>query len=153
MKKSDYTRSTIECRYDELKPLFRREVKKYAEENKLGDVENEVLHCFETTNLKKGFLGRVKTSYTEICITKRFLFWNIVTDKDEEGVGKAKWSDILEVRSMEESELGKLVEESGVEMFGFLFRASRRGTWFIGLGNDDSGRKCTALLKEMIKKE
>ena len=153
MKKSDYTRSTVECRYDELKPVFRREVKKYAEENKLGDVENEVLHCFETTNHKKGFLGRVKTSYTEICITKRFLFWNIVADKDEEGVGKAQWSDVLEVRSWEESELGKLVEGSGVEMFGFLFRASRRGTWFIGLGNDDAGRKCTALLKEMIKKD
>jgi hypothetical protein len=49
--------------------------------------------------------------------------------------------------------MGKLFEESGVEMFGFLYRASRRGTWFIGLGNDDAGRKCSALLKEMVKEK
>jgi hypothetical protein len=72
MKKSEYTRSTKDCRYDELKPLIRSEVRAYAEEYKLGDVENEILYCFETTNQKKGFLGRVKTNYTEICITKRF---------------------------------------------------------------------------------
>jgi hypothetical protein len=126
-------------------------VKVYAEEYKLGDVENEVLYCFETTNQKKGFLGRVKTNYTEICITKRFLFWVIADDKDKPGVGAAQWVDIEDVREWADSEMGKLFEESGVELFGFLYRASRRGTWFIGLGNDDAGRKCTAMLKEMVK--
>jgi hypothetical protein len=152
MKKSEYTRSTAECRYDEMKPAFIKSIRAYTDEYKLGNVENEILNCFETTNLKKGFLGKVKTNYTEICITKKFLFWGIYTDKDEEGVGAAQWTDISEVREWKDSEMGKLIDESGVEMFGFLYRASRRGTWFIGLGNDDAGRKCTALFKVIVGK-
>ena len=153
MKKSDYTRSTAECRYDELKPVFRNNIRTFAEEYKLGDVEKEILHCFETTNLKKGFLGKIKTNYTEICLTKKFLFFGIFTDKEEPGVGAAQWSDISEIRDWKDSEMGQLFEESGVEAFGFLYRSSRRGTWFIGLGNDDAGRKCAALMKDMIKKD
>ncbi len=151
MKKSEYTRSTIERRFDEMKPTFRNNIRTFAEEYKLGDVESEILHCFETTNKKKGFLGRVKTDFTEICITKRYLFFGIFTDKAEEGVGVAQWIDIAEVREWKDSELGTIFEETGVEMFGFLFRSSRRSTWYIALGNDDAGRKCTLLMKEMIK--
>ena len=153
MKKSEYTRSTLERRLDEMKPSFRNNIRAFAEEYKLGDVENDILHCFETTNKKKGFLGRIKTDYTEICITKRYLFFGIFTDKVEEGVGVAEWKDIIEVREWKDSELGSLIEETGVEMFGFLFRSSRRSTWYVALGNDDAGRKCTAIFKEMVKKE
>ena len=153
MKKSEYTRSTLERRFDEMKPTFRNNIRIFAEEYKLGDVESEILHCFETTNQKKGFLGRVKTDYTEICITKTYLFFGIFTDKVKEGVGVAEWKDIIEVREWKDSELGSLIEETGVEMFGFLFRSSHRSTWYVALGNDDEGRKCIALMKEMAKKE
>ncbi|MCX6157984.1 MAG: hypothetical protein NTY74_08420 [Ignavibacteriae bacterium] len=153
MKKSEYIRSTLECRFDEMKPSFRNNVRAFAEEYKLGDVENEIINCFETTNRKKGFLGRIKTDYTEICITKGYLFWGTFTDKAEDGIGAAEWKDMIEVREWKDSELGKLIEESGVEMFGFLFRASHRGTWYIALGNDDAGRKCTSVMKEMANKD
>ncbi|MDD5361899.1 MAG: hypothetical protein PHN88_07180 [Ignavibacteria bacterium] len=152
MKKSEYTRSTVERRYDEMKPAFIKIITKYAEEHKLGNIENEILNCFETANLKKGFFGKIKTNYTEICITKRFLFWGVFTDKDEQGVGAAQWTDISEVREWKDSDMSNLIEESGVEMLGFLYRASSRGTWFIGLGNDDAGRKCTALFKVIAAK-
>ncbi len=153
MKKSEYTRSTSERRFDEMKPSFTKNIHAFAEEYKLGDVESEILNCFETTNKKKGFLGRIKTDYTEICITKSYLFFGIFTDKVEDGVGVAQWKDVAEVREWKDSELGKMIEETGVEMFGFLFRSSRRGTWFIGLGNDDAGRKCTDIMKKMVSSE
>lgn len=150
MKKSEYTRSTSERRFDEMKPSFRNNIRAFAEEYKFGEVESEILNCFETTNKKKGFLGRIKTDYTEICITKNYLFFGIFTDKVEDGVGVAKWKDIAEVRTWSESTLSRMIEDSGIELFGFLFRSSRRGTWFIGLGNDDAGNKCTAIMKEMV---
>jgi hypothetical protein len=134
-----------------MKPTFRNNIRAFAVEYKLGDVEREILNCFETTNQKKGFLGRVKTDYTEICITKNYLFFGTFTDKIEEGVGAALWKDVAEVREWKDSELGSLIEETGVEMFGFLFRSSRRSTWYISLGNDDAGKKCCSLFKEMIK--
>jgi hypothetical protein len=152
MKKSDYTRSTTECRFNNLKPSFIQAVKKYAVDYKLGDIEKEVLHCFETTNIKKGFLGKIKTSYTEICITKRFLFWMVVMNENEIGTGAAQWIDISEIFDWETTEMGKLFEDHGVDVFGFMYLASHRSKWFIGLGDDDAGHRCAKLLKEMMAK-
>ena len=153
MKKSDYTRSTVEKRFSEMNPVFRSNIRTFADEYKLGNVEMEVLYCFETTNNKKGFLGRVKTDYTEICITKTYLFFGTFTDKVEAGVGAAQWKDVAEVREWKDSKLGSMIEETGIEMFGFLFRSSRRSTWYVALGNDEAGRKCTAIMKDMITKK
>ncbi len=151
MKKSDYTRSTAECRFPDLRPKFIQYVKKYMEDYKLGGIENEVLHCYETTNLKKGFLGRTETNYTVICITTRFLFWGIIYDKKESGVAAAKWSDLSEIWSWEESEMGKVMGDSGVEVYGFIYLSSHRSKWFIGLGKDEAGTRCMNLLKEFVK--
>ena len=150
MKKSNYTRSTVECRYDELKPAFKKNLKIFAELHKLGDVEREVVQCFTTTNLKKGFLGRMKTSYTVICMTKRFLFFKILTDKEEPGMGAAQWIDISEIHDWEETEMGRMYNDSGIEAFGFLYLSSHRSRWYIGLGRDDAGKKCSTLMKDMI---
>lgn len=153
MKKSDYTRSTAERPYADLHPKFHHYIRKYAEINGLENIENEVLQCFVTTNLKKGFFGKAKTNYTVICITKRFLFWGIIDDDKETGIGGAKWEEISEIRDWETSEMGKMVMDSGVDIFGFIYKASRRASWFIGLGNDSAGSKCRVVLKEIINKE
>jgi len=153
MKKSDYTRSTAEWTYADLNPKFHIYIRKYSEVNGLENIENEVLQCFVTTNFKKGFLGRVKTNYTVICITNRFLFWGIIEDDKETGIGGAKWEEISEIRDWETSEMGKLVADSGVDIFGFIYKASRRSSWFIGLGKDNAGDKCRRAMKEMLKKE
>jgi hypothetical protein len=152
MKKSDFTRSTVECGFSSLRPKFIEYMRKYIEEHKLENIEKEVLHCFQTTNLKKGFLGKIKTSYTDICITTRFLFWAIIDEK-ETGVAAAQWSDISEIWDWEATESGKMIEDSGVELFGFIYLWSKRGRWFIGLGNDIAGKKCRELLKEAIGKK
>ncbi len=153
MKKSDYTRSTKECRFSDFKSGFKQAVKKYSEEHKLGDIEKEILHCFETTNNKKVFLGRIKTSYTEICITKRFLFWNVVKDETDIGTAGAQWNDISEIFDWETSEMGKMCEDHGVNIFGFIYLSSHRSSWFIGLSDDVAGKSCRKLLKEMIIKK
>lgn len=151
MKKSDYSRSTAECRFGNFKPCFIQGIKEYAERHKLGDIEKEVLYCFETTNIKKGFLGRIKTSYTEICITKRFLFWNTIIKDNEVSTAAAQWIEITKISDWETSEMGKtFIEDHGVEVFGFLYLASHRSTWFIGLGDDHAGKSCRNVLREMI---
>ena len=153
MKKSDYTRSTAEWPFPDLHRKFHKYLKEYAGTHNLENIEHEVLRCFITTNSKKGFFGRIKTNFTVICLTKRFLFWGIIEDEKETGIGAARWEDISEIRDWEKTEMGKFVEESGVELHGFMYMASHRSTWFIGLGKDDAGSKCRDALKEMIKKE
>ena len=150
MKKSDYTRSTIECKYNEFKSAFIDDLRTYIERHKLGEIQNEVLHCFETTNHKKGFLGKIKTNYTEICMTTRFLFWGIANDNKGSGIGAAQWNEIAEIQDWESSEPGKIIEDHGVELFGFIYQASERSRWFIGLGDDEPGKKCRKIIKEFI---
>lgn len=152
MKKSDYTRSTIECDFAEVKPKFTADLKKYAEINNLGEIEKEGRFCFETTNSKKGFLGRIKTNYTVICITKRFLFWAIIDDKKDSGMAAAQWSDISEIWDWEETEMGKLYQDQGVELFGFIYLWSKRSRWFIGIDKSEAGQKCRAIMKKLIEK-
>lgn len=149
MKKSDYTRLTRECRFEEFKPAFFEYLQKYIQNNGLKEYKMEALACFETTNHKKGFLGKVKTSYTEICITERFLFWATIDEKKETGMAAAQWNEISEIREWEDTEMGKLFEETGLELFGFTYKSSKRGSWFIGIENNEAGRKCKELMKSM----
>ncbi|MCU0372757.1 MAG: hypothetical protein MUE56_05895 [Ignavibacteria bacterium] len=153
MKKSNFTRSTAERTFADLPQKFHKYLKKYTEIHKIENSDNEVLQCFVTTNLKKRFLGRVKTTYTVICITKQFLFWGIIDDNKDTGIAGAKWEELSEIRDWENSEMGRIVEDSGVEIFGFIYRSSRRSTWFLGLGKDNAGDNCRAVLKEVLIKK
>lgn len=152
MKKSDFTRSTRECTMSEFKPSFLQCMAKYIEENNIENIENEVEACFETTNLKKGFLGRIKTSHTEICITQRFLFWDIVENKSNSNIAGAQWTELSEIKDWENTEMGKMIEDCGLEIFGFIYRWSRRSTWFIGIDRSEAGMRCRALIKDKIVK-
>jgi hypothetical protein len=150
MKKSDYSRSTIKCKFEDFKPKFIQYFKNYINLHKLGEIEKEVLHCFETTNIRKGFLGKTQTSYLEIFLTKRFLIWGVIFDKKETGIAAAQWNEISEIQDWETSQFGKMIEDHGLEMFGFIYQSSERGKWFIGLGNDEAGRECRKIMKELI---
>ena len=150
MKKSPYTRSTAEIRFQDLHPKFIGYLRSYAELHKLGEIEQDVRSCFVTTNRKKGLLGGVQTDFTVVCMTGRFLFWGIISDKKETGVAAAQWSEISEIRDWKDSSMGAVMEDQGVEILGFIYQDSKRGFWFIGLDNEPAGMKCRALLQEMI---
>jgi hypothetical protein len=153
MKKSEYSRSTAELKFSELRPKFISYFQKYLEENKLEILESDIRFCFETTNEKKKFFGGVETNYTVICLTNNFLFWGIIHDKKESGIAAAKWEDISEIWDWKDTAMGQFMQESGVELFGFIYLWSKRGKWFIGLGNDEAGLKCKKLLFSSINKK
>ena len=153
MKKSSYTRSTRECSFNDMHPKFIQYFHKYLENNRIGWTVADVNYCFETTNLKKGFLGKIQTSYTDICITHNFLFWGIIYDKKDSGIAAARWEDLSEVWNWADTEKGRLFEESGIELYGFIYLFSNRSKWFIGLGNDEAGQKCTQIIMTRIKSD
>ncbi len=148
MKKSEYTRITTECRYEDFKAVFIQSIKDYANEYKLGDLESEVLACFETTNSKKGFLGGTKITYTDICLTKRFLIWNTMKNDNDKGVGAARWTDIIEIWDWEETESNKIMPDCGLEIFGSLMMSSHRSRWFMAMTNEGPGYDCRKLIRE-----
>ena len=152
MKKSEFTRLTHECSLAELQPKFNHYLTEYLNTNRLKLVDNEVRYCFETTNTKKGFFGKTLINYTNICISNDFLFWGIISDKKESGIAAAKWSDISEIWNWADTEKGKYFEDSGIELYGFIFQWSHKTKWFIGLGNDEAGKRCIQIMSSIIKK-
>lgn len=139
MKKSDYTRKTRRCKFNELRPEFVAAVRQFAEDNKLDGIEGSILHCFETASEKQGFLGKRLTQYTDMAITPEWLFWGVSGDKQKAVLGGAKLKDMVEIIDYEKDPMSGIVEDHGLRITGFLYQASRRSTWFIGLGDDAAG--------------
>ncbi len=153
MKQSRYTRKTTECNFEQLHPKFIQYFNTYLEINKLGGIKQDVRHCFITQNEKRTLFGSIKITYTILCLTTGYLFWSIIDPKKEGWVSAAKWEEITQVTDWEDSEMGKVMFDHGVELFGFILFASRRSRWFIGLGPDESGNRCRTLLKESAAME
>ncbi len=150
MKKKPYSTATREVRNAEIHPKFIKYLKEYAGLYKLGDLEKDIQHCFISTNQKKGFLGGLKTNHTVVCFTTEFLFWGIMYDNKESGIGAANWTEISEIRDWETSEMSALMEAHGVEILCFMYQASRRSRSFIALDQSTAGQRCRELLKERI---
>ncbi len=80
---SDYTRSTIECSVNQLRPELRRAIVEYFQKNTLGEVETETLLCCETVSEKKepGWLASLLGDqmeppiYTAVLLTSTNLVW------------------------------------------------------------------------------
>lgn len=150
MKKSDYTRTTVECRFEDFQPSFSAYLQKYLRDHAMEESELQPIACFETTSLKKGFWGRVKTTYTEIYLTQRFLFWAHIEPKKESGIAAAQWSEISELREWEDTQMAQLRQEAGIELFGFIYKWSKRSAWFMGLDKSEAAMKCRQLMRELM---
>ena len=150
--KNIFTRTTTEKKFEDLNPSFIRNFRKSCETHNLGDIEKDVLRCFETRNEKKGFLGQLKISHTVICATQKMLFWDIIKEKKDTDIAIALFSEIQEVKDYETGEAAKIYQDHGLEFFGFIYKWSRRSSWFIGLGNDTDGEQCRIFLKDLIRK-
>ncbi len=149
MKKSKYSRTTKELRFNEIHPQFVEYLKEYAEIYSFNAKDLEISRCFETTNTYKGFFGKQKENYTIVCFSKKYLFWGIIDPKKKRGVAAVKWDDIEEVCDWEKTAMGKIYEESGIEIYGTIYNWTKRSRWFIGLGNDEGGRRMRKLLLEI----
>ena len=50
---SDYTRSTRECTFDQLRPELRRAILEFARMGEIGSLADDILGCCETKSEKK----------------------------------------------------------------------------------------------------
>lgn len=154
MKVPEYLRSTKQCRFDDLRPEFIAPIRKFIEENELGDVERNIINCYQTTSDTKSLFGTVLHQFTDMVITPEFLFWGVSGDKVKATQGCARLKDIAEIIDYEKSPLMQLHEDHGVQLSGFLYHcmdSSHRVTWFMGLGDDDAGKDFRAGLRNAVK--
>jgi hypothetical protein len=145
----EYKRTTHECSFNEFPPEIIAGIRKYAEKNELGETEAKVLMCAETSSekIKQGFFSKffggnfaVKTC---VVITPERILWATLNNKNETAVLAARLSEV-EIKDFSSN----LIEDTGLEIFGFVGGFAERMTVFIGLGEEEAAQKLRRVLKE-----
>lgn len=149
-----YFRTTRESTVDNLNPALLTAIRAHIENHELGNMDTSALICCETTSTKqkKGlFGGRTEVITTAVILTSRWLIWATGEEKESPRVLSARLRDI-QVQDYEKSELYKLVQDTGLNIFGLRTDAIDRGSIFMGLGSEPAAQKFRNLLKESIAK-
>jgi hypothetical protein len=145
----EYKRTTHECSFNEFLPKIIAAIRTYAKENEFGETETNVLICAETSSekIKQGFFSKffggnfaVKTC---VVITPERILWATLDNKNETAVLAARLSEV-EIKDFSSN----LIEDTGLEIFGFIGEFAERLTVFIGLGEEEVAQKLRRVLKE-----
>lgn len=146
----EYQRTTREYSFDDFQPEIRSAIRKYAEKHEFGDVPAEALMCAETVSekIKQGFFSKIfgGANYARkvsMLVTPERLLWCTVDARDNAIVLSARLSDV-EISDFESN----LVEDSGLNVFGFINQSPERVQAFIGLGAEPAAQK----FRETVKK-
>ncbi|MDQ3799738.1 MAG: hypothetical protein M3384_09820 [Acidobacteriota bacterium] len=146
----EYQRTTRECSFDDFRPEIIRAIRNYAEKHELGNVEADALMCAETVSEKisRGFFSKIfgGANYAQnvsMLVTPERLLWCTLDSRSNAVVLSARLSEI-EVGDFSSN----LVEDSGLDVFGFINQSPERVQAFIGLGAETAAQKLRELVKE-----
>ncbi|HRH40542.1 MAG TPA: hypothetical protein PKY82_02780 [Pyrinomonadaceae bacterium] len=146
----EYQRNTKSCNFSDLHTETIASFKKYFEKNDLGNVETEIILCCETTStkIKPGLFGKLFgggnfAQNTIIFFTPNRLFWGSTDQKDHITILSAKLKEI-EIKDFNSN----LIEDNGLEIFGFLNDSPKRVQAFIGFGEEPFADEFRKRLKE-----
>lgn len=137
----EYNRTTRKCSFSEIQEELAAAIATHVDKFELGDLVAKAILCCETRSerantglLKKVFGDPNRVRFTAVLLTPDYLVWATTDTKLGAQVCSAKLNDIeiTEFRSA-------LVEDRGVQIFGFLTGAPKKTQAFIGLGLDDAG--------------
>lgn len=149
----EYIRSTRECSFNLFPPEIVAAIRKYVEKNGLGNIESNILMCAETSSekIKQGFFSKVfgggnYAVKTCVVVGPERILWATLDNKNATAVLTARVNEI-EVKDFQSD----LVEDTGLEIFGFISEFSDRATAFIGLGEDEAAQKLRRVLREITE--
>ncbi len=138
---SDYTRTTRECTFDQLRPELSTALRERAEQKQLGDLAATATIVCETTSEKKksGFIGKLRggaIQHTAIILTPKWLVWVATDDRGQ--AGGVMWARLRDITATDYATTPnyRLMPDSGVQVFGLLAEFPERAQAFIGLGNE-----------------
>ena len=152
---SDYTRSTIECSVNQLRPELRRAIDEYFQKNTLGEVEFETLLCCETVSEKKepGWLATLLGDksellvYTAMLLTSTHLIWARGNQQTNINVNAA---DLRFIRVKPFASL--FITDTGLEISGPLGNSKGMVLGYIGMGPEPITQKFCEEVQQAIAK-
>ncbi|HEX8249665.1 MAG TPA: hypothetical protein VF599_15920 [Pyrinomonadaceae bacterium] len=150
----EYQRTTRECSFNDFQPEIIRAIRKYAEKYELGNIEEDVLMCAETVSekIKQGFFSKIfggadYAHNVSMLVAPERLVWCTLNSRNEAVVSAARLSEI-EIADFESN----LIEDSGLDVFGFINRSPERVKAFLGLGAEAAAQKFRETLKDAAAK-
>ena len=148
----DYLRFTRKCTLESMRPVLAAAIRARIEKYDLKDVDASALICCETvaTKQKRGLFGRkTEVVLTGIILTPQWLIWAAGKENEVPGVLSARLRDIR-VEDYETSNMYKMIQDTGLNVFGLRTGAGGLGSTFIGLGPEPVAQRFRDLLKEAI---
>lgn len=150
----EYQRTTRECSFNDFRPEIVRAIRNYAEKHELGNVEADALMCAETVSekVKSGFFSKIfgGANYARnvsMLITPERLLWCALDSRNDAVVLSARLTEI-EVGDFRSN----LVEDGGLNVFGFINQSPERLQAFIGLGAEAAAQKFREAVKEAAER-
>ncbi len=151
----DYFRSTRECTFGQLRPEILHGIRDYLQAHEMERVEAEILMCCETTSQKKkkglfaGLLGGDPdpVHYTGMLVTPEWLVWA------RHGVKYGTVTLSARLKEVEVKEFSSpLLEDTGLEVFGFVGGSSEKVNAFIGLGTELAAQRFREVVEDAAAK-
>jgi hypothetical protein len=150
----DYNRTTRACAFRELPAEIGAAFAAYAEKNEIENLEAAVTLCVETAaeKIEKGFFARLfgpGAAYavrTAMLLTPERLLWCTLDAHGRAVVSAARWREI-EVTDFSSN----LVEDAGLDVFGFVDGSSERVQVFLGLGAEPAAEEFRRLAKQAAR--
>ncbi len=145
----DYQRTTKELKFSELSLETLQEFRKYFEKHELGNPEPDIIMCCETVShrIKYGFFSKIFgganfAQNTLIFFNSERLFWGTTDLEQQLTIQSARFQEI-EIKDF----ASDLIEDTGIEVFGFINQSLKRVQAFIGLGQEP----CAEEFRKVVK--
>ncbi|TAL36798.1 MAG: hypothetical protein EPN93_08260 [Spirochaetes bacterium] len=150
MKKSELTRSTRRCKYDDLQNEFKQAVRDFIVTQKLGEMKGMTMHCFETTTDFKSRLWGKLQQFTDLILSPQWFFWGLSGDRIDTTEGCARIKDIAGTIDFENQPEPDCIVVCGINISGFTYDESRLYSWRLYLAHDETGEEFRRELRKAV---
>lgn len=147
---SDWKRISKEVMLENLRPELVQAIQGHIEQYNLGSILNDVLMCIQTDSdkTKKGLFGSAETVYTGAILTPHWLVWAVSGTKTQTAVLSAQLRDIV-VQDYAQTQIAKMVPDSGISVSGRFTDVSENTSAFIGLDGGAGVKFKEAVIKSV----
>jgi len=144
---SEWKRITKEVPFENLQTELVEGIKKHVEKYNLGSILAETLICIQTDSekIKKSLFGGTERVDMGAILTPRWLVWAVSEPKAQTTVLSAQLKDVV-VQNYSQTQLAKLISDSGIEVSGRFTDTSENVWAFIGLDESEAANR----FKEMV---
>ena len=138
---SEWKRKTKEVTLEGLPAEMLSAIQQHIEQYNLGPILSDASMCVQTDSekTKKGLFGGAESVQMAAIITPRWLVWVVDTPKAKPAVLSAQLIHAT-VQDYAQTQFGKMVPDSGIEVSGMFTDASESASAFIGLEENAAGQ-------------